>query len=81
MSSWDPILTFSNRLLDTTCSSSIVSGRLDEIETEILFLKNDILSVPRSDPRRALRVQQLARARFRRYVTATKCAVTSRLDA
>ena len=55
-----------------SCSSSIVLGRLDEIESDILSLQNDMLSLPRSDPRRALRVQQLARARFKRYSWSTQ---------
>ena len=53
-------------------SSCIVLGRLDEIESDILFLHNDMLSLPRSDPRRALRVQQIAKARFRRYSWSTQ---------
>ena len=55
-----------------SCSSSIVLGRLDEIESDILFLQNTMSSLPRSDPRCALRVQQLARARFRRYSWSTQ---------
>jgi CHAT domain-containing protein len=47
---------------------SIFSGRRHELDNDIFSLQNVVLLSSRSDPWRALRVQDLARARFDRYI-------------
>jgi len=51
-----------------TYSSSIFPGRRHELDNDIFSLQNIVLSSSRSDPWRALRVQDLAKARFDRYL-------------